>query len=334
MLQHSVRAILRVASILLLFHGVAAAQTLLGPTPYLSRADSPFAGTAGLQLEDFEDGLFNTVGVSADRGGVTSVVYGPSSHDSVDADDGVIDGWGLNGDSYFAYLGSAGITFTFDAAILGSLPTRVGIVWTDGGGQTTFEAFDPSGALLGTIGPVSIATAGFGGQTDEDRFFGITHSAGIQAIKIRNSSGGIEVDHLQYGPFAGRFSVSGSGCAGSNGTPTLAGIGLPSLGSSLFALRLEHAPVSAPTTLLLGLVDSAPVDLGFLGAPGCNLLVTPALGSLAGAADLNGEQLQSLPIPNDPGLVNLAFFLQWVVVDAAANSLGLTMTNRGIGLVQ
>src|SRR5262249_49676587 len=36
------------------------------------------------------------------------------------------------------------------------------------------------------------------GTTAEDRFFGMTYRQGISAIKIKNSSGGIEVDHIQY----------------------------------------------------------------------------------------------------------------------------------------
>lgn len=208
---------------------IPAIAALLGPTPYLcfdasvsagcGTADSPFADEVFdyFYLEDFEDHLFNTPGVSGSAGGVTSVVYGPSIHDSVDADDGIIDGSGLDGDSYFSVPGSAGITFTFDEVILGTLPTHVGIVWTDGGGLTSFEAFDSNGISLGTIGPVSIATSGNSGQTDEDSFFGATNTGGISSIFISNSSGGIEIDHLQYGaviPVPAAIWLFGSGLLG------------------------------------------------------------------------------------------------------------------------
>ena len=122
--------------------------------------------------------------------------------DSVDADDGSIDGSGTNGHSFFSGSGSTGITFTFDATVLGSLPTQVGILWTDGSGTTLFEAFGPGGVPLGQIGPVAIADGSFVGETAEDRFFGVTNPGGISAIRISNTSGGIEVDHLQYGIFA------------------------------------------------------------------------------------------------------------------------------------
>ncbi|MBM2835245.1 MAG: hypothetical protein HW406_2406, partial [Candidatus Brocadiaceae bacterium] len=194
-----------IAIFLSLFAAVTASgATFLGPTPYLSQADSPFS-LSGLGvtffLEDFEDHLFNTPGVSASAGDVTSVSFA-SLHDSVDADDGVIDGSGLDGDSFFSGSGATGITFTFDAGVLGSLPTVAGIVWTDGSGETTFEAFDSLGASLGTIGPVAIADGSYSGETAEDRFFGVIHEDGISAIKISNTGGGIEVDHLQYGQTA------------------------------------------------------------------------------------------------------------------------------------
>lgn len=177
---------------------------LIGPhpapdTPYLSFADSPFNGGnfSYFHLETFEDHLLNVPGVSASAGGVTSVVFGMGLHDSVDADDGTIDGSGLQGDSYFA-SDPVGYTFTFDANILGALPTHAGIVWTDGVDDITFEAFDENGVSLGTrIG--THANASFSGETDEDRFYGVVHASGLSAIKISSGPAGIETDHLQYG---------------------------------------------------------------------------------------------------------------------------------------
>jgi hypothetical protein len=178
----------------------ATAQTMLGPSPYTCFDDSPFSGLSFnyFHLETFEDHAFNVPGASASAGGVTSVVFGPSIHDSVDCDDGVIDGSGLLGDSFFS--GSPDITFTFSEAVLGGLPTHAGIVWTDGGGGAvvTFEARDRDGALLGTASG-SHADGSNNGTTAEDRFYGVIHADGILSIRIRHTSGGLEVDHLQYG---------------------------------------------------------------------------------------------------------------------------------------
>jgi hypothetical protein len=82
---------------------------------------------------------------------------------------------------------------------LGQLPNVAGIVWTDGIGTTFFEAFDAANVSLGSIGPVAIADGSLFGTTGDDHFFGITSSVGISRIFIRNTNGGIEVDHLQYG---------------------------------------------------------------------------------------------------------------------------------------
>jgi hypothetical protein len=185
--------------------GMASAQTFLGPIHYVSQADSPFnTADPTFVLEDFEDDLLNIPGVSSNL----LEVIGPGGlTDSVDADDGAIDGNGTNGHSGFAN-GQIGITFTFDPVVLGGLPTSAGIVWTDGGGTTSFEAFGAGGVSLGTIGPSAIADGSFSGGTGEDHFFGVIHAAGIASIKITNTAGGIEVDHLQFS-----FG-SGSACPG------------------------------------------------------------------------------------------------------------------------
>src|SRR5205807_1307490 len=171
------------------------------PTPYLSFQDSPFRNAAlnYFYLEDFEDHILNTPGVSADAGGVTGVISCPGYHDSVDADDGVIDGHGGSGDSYFNINGSQGVKFTFDAGVLGSLPTHAGLVWTDGAGQVYFEAFDRNGVSMGLRGPFNLPDDVYYDTTAEDRFLGAYNPDGISAIHVLNTSGGIEVDRLQYG---------------------------------------------------------------------------------------------------------------------------------------
>jgi RHS repeat-associated protein len=170
-------------------------------TTYLSFQDSPFRNlsTSYFYNEDFEDHLLNTPGVTADAGGVTSVIWGSTAHDSVDADDGVIDGSGANGDCYYTFNGNAGVKFTFNASVLGSLPTHAGLVWTDGAGTVSFEAFDRNGVSMGVRGPFNLPDSAYFGATAEDRFLGAYNPQGISAIRVLNTSGGLEVDHLQYG---------------------------------------------------------------------------------------------------------------------------------------
>lgn len=186
-----------------------------GPTPYLQTSDSPWLsqiGSANFYLEDFEDGLLNTPGVSSSGAGV----IGPGGlTDSVDGDDGSVDGSGSTGRSFLRTSGATGITFSFNQAVLGSLPQRAGIVWTDGLGLITFEAFDGSEFLLGTI-TGNHAGSEVNGQTAEDRFYGWEYAGGIGSIKIKNVTGGIEVDHLQYGavPEPATMIALGLGLAG------------------------------------------------------------------------------------------------------------------------
>lgn len=164
----------------------------VGPVPYLSAADNPFPlAMPGFCLETFEDGAIDPLGVS----GNGALVTPGGLTDSVDADDGPIDGFGNGGNSYFGG-GIPGITFTFDPLRAGGLPTQAGMVWTDGEGTISFEAFDENGASLGVHGPFSHADASNFGETGEDRFYGVTNPGGISAIRLTNTSGGIEIDHL------------------------------------------------------------------------------------------------------------------------------------------
>lgn len=181
---------------------------LLGPLggsgaagEYIQLADSPFDSLdfslGYFYFENFEDSLI-VPGIAADNGGRTSVVFGPSAHDSVDEDDGTIDGSGLDGDSWFFSTGSAGVTWTFLDSVLTALPTHAGIVWTDGSGNIEFEAFDANGGSLGLLQGTH-ACCGTAGTTDDDRFYGAIDMGGISAIRVSNATGGIELDHLQYG---------------------------------------------------------------------------------------------------------------------------------------
>ena len=138
------------------------AATFITPTstttPYLQFSDSPFAGldfSGGyFHLENFEDDALNTPGVTATGGSVIGFEDFGAAVDSVDLDDGVIDGLSTTGNLGRSYFGG-NFTFNFSAAILGNLPTSVGIVWTDGGGLISLEAFDQNGISLEAVLKIS-----------------------------------------------------------------------------------------------------------------------------------------------------------------------------------
>ena len=167
----------------------AQALEFFGPTLYLSAADTPAGFASGpMAIEDCEDGSVDPQLV------LSAQIIGPGGlTDSVDADDGAIDGSGSNGHSLF---GSP----PFEVEFLPPLPTSAGLVWTDGGFGTnvTFEAFGPDDQSLGSIGPFTLGDNSNAGHTDEDRFFGVRDDGGIARLRITHTSGGIEIDHIQF----------------------------------------------------------------------------------------------------------------------------------------
>ncbi len=169
---------------------------------YLDESDSPFDlfdPENEFFLEDFEDGMLNAPGLIGFGG---EIRLPGAWTDSVDFDDGVMDGFGTAGHNYWAFFGEEGpvARFEFNEDVLGALPRSAGLVWTDGNflATTVFEAFGPQGESLGfTV--FQFGDDDHNGGTDEDRFIGIIFEAGISAIEIRADVGRIEVDHIQYG---------------------------------------------------------------------------------------------------------------------------------------
>lgn len=181
------------------------ANFIFPDTPYHSQFDSPFDldnPENNFHLENFEDGLLNTVGLSGFGG---EVRFPGTFTDSVDFDDGILDGWGQDGHSYWSFADPENgplVRFEFDLKALGILPTAVGIVWTDGNPDaiTTFEAFGPNGNSLGIM-QFQLGDDFHQGSAAEDRFIGIIFGGGISAIELSADIGRIEMDHIQYGNF-------------------------------------------------------------------------------------------------------------------------------------
>lgn len=237
------------SAFLLLAGGSLHAQALLGPSHYLcfdsskttatgdcAGQDSPFKDVnfSWFYFKDYEDKVLDSPGVTMTTAPCPNVGIGcplissdwfsPEFTDSVDEDDGAIDGLGQTvGDRGQSVWGRTFLKFTFDPAVLGQFPTHAGVVWTDGSpGLTTFEAWDQNGNSLGTI--VAYLDDGSNlGTTIDDHFFGATNPGGVSAIQLTNDAGGIEIDHLQYGVAAGSpipvnivVEATGSGCVNLN----------------------------------------------------------------------------------------------------------------------
>ena len=178
------------------------------PTAYLSSADIPagfYAGGLPTLLETLEDGSLDAT-LSANRGGLIGPGAFNGARDSVDGDDGLIDGTcgpqTATCTSWFHGNGAEGVSFTFVGS--GALPTAFGVVWTDAsfGASVTFSATGADDQSLGSITVSGFADNSNIATTGEDRFFGVTFSGGVKSIFISSSLGGIEVDHIQYGQMA------------------------------------------------------------------------------------------------------------------------------------
>lgn len=198
------------------------AATAFTSSTYVSAADIPggLYGAAGPQfLEDFEDdsldgGIVFEIGPEIGTHGI----FGPSQfRDSVDGDDGTIDGSGIGGHSFFISQGSTdngvqgGVLFKFP-----QLVTAAGIAFTDGSGSAKLVAYDRLGAVIafngqGFVTGGNLDPSSFRGETGEDNFIGVSFAGGISAIRATAGiSHGLELDHLQYGAFLAPVPVPAS----------------------------------------------------------------------------------------------------------------------------
>ena len=118
--------------------------------------------------------------------------------------------------------------------------------------------------------------------------------------------------------------MSGTGCPGSAGVPTLSLSGLPWLGDTVDLLIGNVAPTAAPFTLV-GFSNtswsggSLPASLVGFGFPACNLLVSPDATVLA---------LGPVPlaIPSGVHLAGVGVFAQGAVLEVVASTLTLGMS--------
>ncbi|MBK8980360.1 MAG: hypothetical protein IPM29_31035 [Planctomycetes bacterium] len=132
----------------------------------------------------------------------------------------------------------------------------------------------------------------------------------------------------------GRFAV---GCA-NNPRATLAPFpqSFPWQGDA-FLLQIAGPPGSDRAWLLTGLSNRSfgpaplPFDLGPLGIPGCDLLVSP---DVIGGVPLVGQIAHvTIVIPTDPRLVGRLFYQQALVADPLAAPLPLTVTDAFVDLI-
>lgn len=119
--------------------------------------------------------------------------------------------------------------------------------------------------------------------------------------------------------------------------PSLYSTSTPQIGDS-FRVRLAQARASTTAFLLLGVSNSSwssfplPMDLGWLGAPGCSLLTSIELIQPIGVS-ASGIGSSTYDLPNDIYLLGAHFYNQWLVTDPTVNSLGYVLSNGGVGMI-
>jgi hypothetical protein len=129
----------------------------------------------------------------------------------------------------------------------------------------------------------------------------------------------------------------GVGCLGSNGLIPLierrtSASGLtyverPLIGTVMTG-DLRNCPSATVAFLGIGLQEiSPPIDLGFLGAPGCTGLVN-ILAFDPRPVSATGTANWALVVPYDQNLVGASLDYQALVLDLPVNAIGLTTSNR------
>lgn len=164
-------------------------------------------------------------------------------------------------------------------------------------------------------------------------YVALTYDAARERIVLR---GGRIADTWEYG-VAGTlatYETFGASCPSGVDAPSLSSNGdRPVLGQP-FTLTLRNLPPWQPTLLLFGLSNTnwlgvpLPLDLGLLGAPGCELLVSgnaalPLFSWL-------GERSIAWSVPSQPALVGVRFYNQAVATNGWS---GLVFTNGGSGRI-
>jgi hypothetical protein len=130
--------------------------------------------------------------------------------------------------------------------------------------------------------------------------------------------------------------VTGPGCPDATGVVPTLGIGVGARLGRTLSINLSGAhPGTTAAVLGLGYSQSSwsgvplPLDLGALGLPGCAWRVSSDASLLIPSVPLVGGRRRStyeIPVPNNPQLLGLDVFCQWVTCDPATWPLGAAVT--------
>jgi hypothetical protein len=211
--------------------------------------------------------------------------------------------------------------------VTGAQWNRIGLqkpfLWIPALGHLVIEVESKGGGGAG-----SVSAGGFKTSNLLERLYAVGWTTNPPATGQGSTSmAALKVEIVQTDAEARPF---GAGCAGSNGTPTMAFTGAPQIGKSL-GINLTNAMAGSVAIHILGINSSAPlfpVDLAPLGASGCNLYISPNFPFSVGTG--TGSIAIKLPVPNNTALVGGRFWNQFIILDKNANNFGWVTSNHGL----
>ncbi len=221
-------------------------------------------------------------------------------------------------------------------------PLRVQIIggkWRPIGLPTSYSFAPTSPADNLCIEVIVWSVADKGGGTGNNFNSGNSEGSLMRAFKYQWTSntsavpltgtGGIIMGLLLDG---GNFVTElGEGCQGSSGKiPVIShAAGVWPKPGSVFPVELIDGPSASVAVLNVGFSDLAtgfPVDLGLIGAPTC-FLWHEIIASVPFATGLTGSASLPLPIPANPNIIGTSMLASWVMLDPAANAIGVTTSD-------
>ncbi len=171
----------------------------------------------------------------------------------------------------------------------------------------------------------------YGGVYPPRAQFGMTHDLVRNRLVLfggRIANNALQNDVWEYGSQFQRF---GSGCAGSNGTPTLTAGLPPQLGQTTTAVLSNLNLNSGVALMAIGLsrqqwaLGPLPALLTGYGMPGCRAYTsTDALTAIPSSG---GTATWSWNVPAWPGFLGEAFHLQGLSLDPGVNAAGAVVSN-------
>lgn len=130
------------------------------------------------------------------------------------------------------------------------------------------------------------------------------------------------------------FKAVGESCSDGFGNFSVLGGKTPPKIGTTFLIEGAGMPPSSPMLFMMGLgTNLPPVDLGFMGAPGCVLRQTMqfqiALATSGGnASRAEGGFALPIPVPNDQALKGFGFTVQFGMIDSnSTRAFPFTVTN-------